>query len=654
MPPAFRSRGRPWWSSFASASRLDYDGAELTALVKHLGGDDPIARARAVRMLLGRGTVALPVLRRVHNELGDSELAERIQRCIRLLEGEGTTVLPAAAARLLAQRKPAGAVEALLAYLPSAENPAVIEEVARALAELAFPNSQPHPALLAALEDAAPLRRAVAGSALCCKEHPQPRPAVPKLLRDPNRLVRLRVGLALAEVDEVESIPVLIDLLAEVPPPQHKPIEDLLRGLAGEWAPTAPQGDDEIARRIRRAAWAGWWRHTDGPALLTLLRRHTLSPAAQDKILALIAQLGDDAFETRQRASSELTDFGVLAVPLLRQATQSADAERARRAEDSLLQIADKGGKPLPASTWRLLVLRKPAGAVQALLNYLPSADSEETRDEVSRTLAALAVSDGRLDPALLKALEDRLPVRRLAAAEAILAAGILDQREAVRKLLRDAEPQVRLGTALALAVRCDRAAIPVLIEALAEEPSDRTDKAMAMLDQLAGAGGPKIEPAKDVAGRRKQRDAWAAWWKLSESTTDLKVLESHQRLLGYTLLVEYVRDWGVGRVLEVGRDGKPRWVISDLRYPVDAHVLPGNRVLIAEYKGRRITERDFQGNILWQKEGLAGEPVNCQRLPNGNTFIATETELLEVDRAGKTVWSQPARGKVEGRLQVP
>src|SRR5262249_38389454 len=31
----------------------------------------------------------------------------------------------------------------------------------------------------------------------------------------------------------------------------------------------------------------------------------------------------------------------------------------------------------------------------------------------------------------------------------------------------------------------------------------------------------------------------------------------------------------------------------------------------------------------------------NAQRLPNGNTFIATNNELLEVDRAGKTIWNR-------------
>lgn len=624
---------------FRLRAQLEVDAEGLSAWIRRLGDDDPDVRTRAARMLLGRGTTALPVLRRARNDLGDPELASRLERCIALIEGEGSTVLPASAARLLAHRKPAGAVEALLGYLPAAETPTVVDEVAGALAALAYSTGKPHPALLAALEDDAPMRRAVAGSALCSRDHPETRPAVRKLLRDPRPLVRLRVGLALAEVEELEAFPVLIELLAEVSVPQQRPIEALLHRLAGDWGPNPPQGDDPIAQRIRRDAWAGWWRNTDGPALLAELRRRTLSQAHQEKVLALVERLGDEQFEARQRASGELTGIGVLAVPLLREATRNSDAERARRAEECLNEIADKGVKPLPEATLRLLALRRPPGALEAILDYLPFADNETLLTEARKALASLAIRDGRLEPALPRALEDKLPVRRLIAAEALLDGGGLDQRDAVRKLLRDAVPQVRMRIALALAIRRDREAFPVLIESLAEEPSDWTGEIEEMLYQLAGESGPKVGQGSDTAGRRKHRDAWAAWWKQVGPTIDLGVLQSQQRLLGFTLLAEGTDG---GRVLELGRDGKPRWVISGVRFAVDAHILPGNRVLIAEYSGNRVTERDFKGNILWQKDGLPTNPVNVQRLANGNTFIATTNEMLEVDRAGKTVWSRP------------
>ena len=67
----------------------------------------------------------------------------------------------------------------------------------------------------------------------------------------------------------------------------------------------------------------------------------------------------------------------------------------------------------------------------------------------------------------------------------------------------------------------------------------------------------------------------------------------------------------------------------------MEARVLPGERVLIAEYTGRRVTERNFKGEILWQKQ-LTTWPLSAQRLPNGNTFIVARESPCRVDRAGK------------------
>jgi outer membrane protein assembly factor BamB len=82
------------------------------------------------------------------------------------------------------------------------------------------------------------------------------------------------------------------------------------------------------------------------------------------------------------------------------------------------------------------------------------------------------------------------------------------------------------------------------------------------------------------------------------------------------------------------------------LQFPLDAQVLRGERVLIAEHAANRVTERSFRGDILWEKE-VPG-PIMAQRLPNGNTFIATKQRLLEVNPAGQEVFSyQPPGGEL-------
>jgi hypothetical protein len=119
----------------------------------------------------------------------------------------------------------------------------------------------------------------------------------------------------------------------------------------------------------------------------------------------------------------------------------------------------------------------------------------------------------------------------------------------------------------------------------------------------------------------------------------------SRDRFQGLHLICEYDSAVGRpgGRVLETGRDGKPRWELRSVLGPMDAQILPGGRVLVAENLGRRVTERDRDGAIKWQYQ-VANNPIACERLPNGNTFIATYTQVMEVTPAQQVVYSHGNR----------
>jgi hypothetical protein len=430
---------------------------------------------------------------------------------------------------------------------------------------------------------------------------------------------------------------VLIELLAELPAAQRLPVEEFLQDLAGEWAPTAgARGEDEVTRHIRRDAWAAWWRNADGPALLALLRKRTLTGSDRDRVQGLIRDLGAEAFEVRERATTQLAGLGPMAVPLLRQALQGKDLEVCRRAERCLGLIEKDPAHRLPPAALRLLALRRPAGAAAAVLAYLPFAEDETLAAEAQAALTALALPGGKPEPALVRALADGSVLVRAAAAEALVKGAAAECRPSVRKLLADGDPSVRLRVAVALAAVQERAAVPVLIDLLAVLPADQSEPALTALNQLAGDQAPTLSPGADAAARRKCRDAWAAWWKANEAKADLAKLTAGERFLGYTLIIQGAN---AGRVTEVDRAGKVRWEVTGLNYPVDAWVLPGNRVLVAEYSGNRVTERDLKGAVVWQKDGL-GMPLNVQRLANGHTFIATMNRLLEVDRTGKEVLS--------------
>src|SRR5262245_2475293 len=271
-------------------------------------------------------------------------------------------------------------------------------------------------------------------------------------LKDANVDVRMAAALKQAKANDPAAIPVLIDLLAVLPANKRAPAEEFLRDLAGDWAPaSAPVREDEIARKIHRDSWAAWWTNTDGPALLALLKKRTLDEKEVEKVKDAIRRLGDKSFTNREKAVVELVARGRPVLPYLREALKNGELEIVRRAQRCIQRIEEEPGQRMPATAFRLLAMRKPAGALQALLAYLPFAE-DETFLEMQSAMAALAVRDGKPDPALVIALGDSQPLVRATAAEALVRANDIKSRPAVRKLLTDADMNVRLRVALALA----------------------------------------------------------------------------------------------------------------------------------------------------------------------------------------------------------
>lgn len=471
-------------------------------------------------------------------------------------------------------------------------------------------------------------------------ESPESMPVDRKQLHDPAPAVRLRAALALAETYDAEAIPVLIDLLADLSTEQRAPAEEILTRLAGEWAPVLHlELDDEVSRGIRRDAWASWWRRTDAAALTALFRKHI--PTAEDRarVRVLIARLGDADFAAREEASRELFVRGRTTLPQLKEASKHSDLEVSRRVRELIERIEREPAHHLPIAAIRLLAVRKLGGAVETLLAFLPYAEDEARMEEVSKSLAVLAQREGEPDAALVRALADPQPELRAVAAEALARGGGAGRREA-RKLLQDDSPTVRLRTAMALVMMKEREGVPVLIDLLTVLPSEQVGQVEDALCQLAGDTAPEVSLGEKADEKKKCRDAWFAWWKVNAARVDLDRLTSRP-LQGFTVICD------ANRVYELDRHGKQRWSM-DVRSPIDAVVLPNNRVLVAEWNDNRVTERDLTGKILWQQR-VSASPYNVQRLSNGNTFIATTQQVLEVDRAGKLVYAITPAGGTQG-----
>jgi HEAT repeat protein len=615
------------------------DKEQVATLIKALAEKDATLRDKATGELVSIGEPAVPALRQAANELDNAEAAALARKCLQNIEGASGAALSGSAVRAIAGLKPAGAVEALVAFLPTSEDDQVADEVASALIGIAVKDGKADPAIVKALTDDVPARRAVAAEVLAQVGGDAQRPAVRKLLKDTKPSVRLRTALALAQYQDPEAVPVLIGLLAEAPPHQARQIEEFLMGLAGEWAIAVPQGNDAVSRKLRRELWSAWWNAADGTSIVEELKRRTPSDADREKIVGLIAKLGEKDATTRDKAVADLAALGGMAAPFLRQAAQDRDA-RAEAAHKALAQIDPDAAPPLPTVAARLLGMRRPAGGAEAVLAYLPSAEDDVIAGELRTALAAMAVKDGKADPAVLKALEDKVPLRRAAAAEALAFAGGADERDAVRKLLKDADPTVKLKAAIALTSAQDKETVPALIALLTELPPNMAGQAEEHLRLIAGDSAPAVTDGEDAAARKKARTAWEGWWSKNSAKIQLARLDNRQQMLGYTVVTEmYDPTKRSGRIVELDRRGKVRWEIGGvnmLQGPVHAQVLPNDRVLIAEHNQNRVTERDLKGKILW--EHAINQPKAVQRLSNGNTFMVGQGQIIEIDKAGKEV----------------
>ncbi|MFO0877307.1 MAG: HEAT repeat domain-containing protein [Gemmataceae bacterium] len=614
---------------------------KIDELVRKLGDADPNLRDAAQADLTGIGQASVPFLRTAANNVDNVEASTRARACLQNIEGSAASSLVTHAARLLAQRRPATSAEVLLGYLPFAEDETTFQEVELALVQVALRDGKPDPALIKALKDPLPIRRGTAAQVICQAGgqayHDQVRP----LLRDGRPSVRLRAALGLVGAYDAEAIPVLIELLGDLQPRLRQQAEEYLTQLAGEWAVSGPRGNDQMSRQLRRDVWSAWWKNTDGIRLLEEFRSRATSDEDYLKVSALIARLGDEKPEVREAASNDLVSLGRSAASLLRRAVNDNHPRISPQAARCLESIEKDAPGVMPAAAARLLGLRKPPGTVEALLTYLPFCESADLAEQLTEILAAVAVPGGKPDASLVKALEDRIPARRALAASSLCRGRALSQVPAIRRLLKDADADVRLKTAQGLSLLGEKEAIPVLIALLRDLPIDQAWDIEDYLNQLAGDQSPTEVLTAEVAGRAKAVSAWEKWWAEHNKTVDLARGELGRRDMGVYVLIE---NWnpalGRGRVLEVDASGKVRWEIKDLQWPNDAQVLRGGNVLVVEQQNR-VTERDRNGKVVGLDRNYPSV-FQVERLRDGSTFVACRNQLQIVDARGVATFNYP------------
>lgn len=410
------------------------------------------------------------------------------------------------------------------------------------------------------------------------------------------------------------------------------------------WFPTGPAAhaqtpaEDEALLKEAKV-------DTDAAGLVAFFKKRILPEHDASKVGGLIKDLGDDRFPIREKASDTLIALGPSVTKMLRDSIGNTDPEVVARVKEALEIVERTSTPPLLGAAARLLGQRKPPEAAQVLLDFAPVVDNDDVVEVIRQTLIGLAKRDGKAEPALLKALEGKQALRRMLAADVLVRTSGLDNAES-RKLLADADPMVRLRTALALIEREDREAVPALIAVLPALKLHQAWQAEDVLHRLAGDLAPTVSLGEDEASRKKARDAWEGWWKEHNAKVELKKLKEAAPFLNHTVLG--FQDFnGRGVVREQDKEGKTRWEFNtNLTFPVnDLQVLPNGNVLITEINGGRVSERNKKGDIVWQQ--AAQQPVAGQRLVNGNTFIATQNNAFEYDAQGKQVFTY-TRGKFD------
>jgi hypothetical protein len=241
----------------------------IAEIIKRFGVDDFEERVRATQEIESYGPAAIAPLKAAARD-ADAEVAFRARQALKKVETVPHSAVASAAVRAVVKLKPEGAAGALIGFLPLADDESVADAIRDALVSLAVgKDGKADPALVAALADVSPVRRAAAYTALIqggpADQLIRIKDAYPKV-RDATRketdLETRFVGLWALTLTtrEKEYVPELIALIPKLPRGRIWQLEDLLLQLAGSHPKDGRflKSPESLARTAE--AWQTWWK----------------------------------------------------------------------------------------------------------------------------------------------------------------------------------------------------------------------------------------------------------------------------------------------------------------------------------------------------------------------------------------------------------
>src|SRR5205823_6739733 len=159
------------------------------------------------------GVPAIALLKSAMNAKdADAEIVRRSELALKIIEKVPTRSLAMASARLLATKKDEGVTEALMNYLPLAEDESVGDEIRNTFAALAVRDGKPDKTLEAALDNKDVLKRGAAAEAFARVNDKASRAKMKEFVKkESDNDVKLLISLALVnDAHDKDIVPEVI------------------------------------------------------------------------------------------------------------------------------------------------------------------------------------------------------------------------------------------------------------------------------------------------------------------------------------------------------------------------------------------------------------------------------------------------------------
>jgi HEAT repeat protein len=405
-------------------------------------------------------------------------------------------------------------------------------------------------------------------------------------------------------------------------------------------------------------------RVADGPTLRDWLLQYGRA-IDTESIDRLVQQLGSASFEDRERARKDLIAFGPPALPRLRlHLKKHPEIEIERRLEAMIAVLAEAADRMPPDAVVDGLLRHRPPGSLEALLAFLPFAETEPLVETIWFGAEQLAATGAKTTPALSKLLRDKEPSRRALAGFLLAVHGSADERKTAFELLDDADPEVRLRTAQGLLAVGDVRGVAVLVGLLEHPRLDLAWQAEELLTWLAGDNGPDLLlGAGEPEARQAARKAWENWRHEGAAKMNSKELFAGPSRPGLVLASSAFQhkdptnpakiERTEQRVWLFGCDGRPRWFTPVGFAALDMQWIEGNRLLIcAGPRPGAILEFDATGKILRQVDLDQRQSYLARRRADGKTLVVASDGLFIVSAAGQV--QRLAAGRISAAQVLP